>query len=554
LVFCGLTQSLAAPPKVNHLFPAGGQRGQTIAVMASGEFSNWPVQLWADRPGITATCDKDKGKLQIAVAADAEPGIYWLRLYDGEGASQFRPFVVGTLSEVAEVETNDTPDKPQVVEPRLVVNGKLAKRGDVDGYRVDLKQGQTLVASVQGNSLLGSPMDSVLQVCELIERRTSSIANAPATVEAFPVAHNHDAIGLDPQIIFTAERDGQYLVRLFAFPSEPNSSIQFSGDEAYIYRLTITTGGYLDHPLPLAIGSDPAAAKLAGWNIPESATTLSLPGMTPPADPLSPPDGQIEWAWHPELAGAFRLPRLEHACVVAEEANSPDQPQAVSVPITISGRLETAGDIDAFAVQATKDQKLRIDVAAKSLGFPLDAIVAVLDDAGKTLAEADDNGRSERDPELVFTAPADGRYRVVIRDLAGRGDLRLAYRLTIAPPAPDFTLSLAADSFVLEAGKPLEIPVTINRQDGFAEAVELLAIGLPPAVTCEIARSEAKGDSAKTVKLVLKGEGDALQAGGVPIRIEGRTSGDKPLVRSARFPVSLPLADPHWAAWLTVKK
>ena len=129
------------------------------------------------------------------------------------------------MPEIEEAETNDLPHKPQVVEPRVVVNGKLAKGGDVDGYRVELKQGQTLVANVQGNSVLGSPMDSVLQLSELAERQTSSIAGSPPRVEAFTVAQNHDATGLDPQIVFTAPKDAAYLVRVFAFPSEPNSSI-----------------------------------------------------------------------------------------------------------------------------------------------------------------------------------------------------------------------------------------------------------------------------------------------------------------------------------------
>src|SRR5687768_4606356 len=181
-LFFLLSPTSAAPPKVTYFFPTGCQRGQSAFVTASGEFSNWPVQVWTDRPGIVATTETDKGKLKIEVAADAVPGTYWLRLFDGEGASAMRPFIVGTLPEVVESETNDSPEKSQVVEPRAVVSGKLGKSGDVDSYRVDLKQGQTLVASVQGNSLLGSPMDSVLQVCELVPRQASSAGGSQPLV------------------------------------------------------------------------------------------------------------------------------------------------------------------------------------------------------------------------------------------------------------------------------------------------------------------------------------------------------------------------------------
>lgn len=565
--------ALAAPPKVNYFFPAGAQRGQTASVTASGEFSSWPVQVWADRPGVTATCDKDKGKLRIEVAAEAAPGVYWLRLSDGEGAAALKPFVVGTLPEMQEDETNDLPAKPQAVDAKVVVNGKLGKSGDLDGYRMELKQGQTLVASVQGHSLLGSPMDSVLQVCELSERRASSVAGSKSEVEAFVLTQNHDAIGLDPQLDFTAPRDGQYLVRIFAFPSEPDSSIRYSGGDSYIYRLTLTTGGFIDHAFPLAIGPEAGTVRLGGWNLQPETAIFSLPAAVPPTDPLAAADALVERVFHADLAGAVDLPRMDHPCLLGDDAATLDQPLAVTLPITVGWRLATAGDTDAYAFQATKGQKIRIDIEAHSLGFPTDATITVLDDAGKVLIEADDNGRQERDPEIDFTAPENGRYRVVIRDLAGRGGPRIAYRLTIEPQAPDYSLSLAADSFVLEKDKPLEIQVNIAAQSGFRDEIEIRAIGLPAGVTAEPVKFTPTGDSGAggsggrrrrrgggdqqnsgpSVKLILKGDLANIQAGGAPIRIEGRSAGDKPLVRTARFPLNLPLAGSHHAAWLTVR-
>lgn len=568
-----VTAATAAPPKLTSFFPTGCQRGQSASVTAAGEFSNWSVQIWADRPGVVATAEKDKGKLKIDVAADAAPGIYWLRLTDGEGASQLRPFIVGTLPEIAESETNDSPEKAQAVEPRVVVSGKLGKSGDVDGYRVDLKQGQTLVASIQGNSILGSPMDCVLQVCELVPRQTSSVGGSQPQVEAFVAAQNHDAIGLDPQIVFTAPKDGSYLVRIFAFPAEPDSSIRFAGGDNYIYRLTITEGGYVDHVLPLVAGKDTTSVLLFGWNLP-AAAALSVPGLAPSADPLVPPDGPADWLFHADSAGAIQLPRTEQPSVVADEKSDPAAAQEISLPQTISGRFESPGDADVFAFQATKGQKLRIEVEARSLGFPTDAVISVLDEAGKSLAEQDDTGRNDHDPELTFTAPADGRYRAVIRDLAGRGDLRMVYCLSIEPVQPDFSLSLAADSFVLEGDKPLEIAVNVAARDGFRDPIEIHAIGLPAGVSAEVVKFAPTADSAgggsgggrrgrrggnqesgaPSVKLILKGDLAAIQPGGAPFRIEGSTADDTPLVRSARFPLNLPLAGSHHAAWLTVKK
>ena len=543
---------LAAPPKVSYLFPAGGQRGQTVPVEATGEFSNWPVQVWTDRPGISATCDKDKGKLQVAVAADVPAGVYWLRLFDGEGVAALRPFLVGTLPEVAETEPNDSPDKPQTVEPRVVINGKLGKAGDVDAYRLPLKAGQTLVAAVAANSVLGSPLDGVLQVCELVSRTSSS--GSPAQVEAFVAQQNHDAVGLDPLIAFTAPRDGDYLVRLFAIPAVPNSGINFAGGESFVYRLTLTTGGYLDHTLPLAAPREAAALTLVGWNIPADTATIQLPAVMESADPLAPPDELLTWVFHPDLAGALAVPRTERAIVVATESSSPATPQEISLPAVVSGLLESAGDEDAFVFNVTKQQRVRLKIESRSLGFATDLTLAAFDEANQLILEADDGGRDDRDPQLVVVSKTDSRVKVVVRDLSRRGGPRMVYRLTAEPVQPDFAITLAADSFVLTAGKPLEIPVTIDRRDGFAEKLEFTAFGLPAGITAEPVTSEPKGDTAKTVKLVLKAADDTALPFSGPIRIEGKSAGAAPLVRTARFALGSPLTRPHWAVWLTARK
>jgi hypothetical protein len=244
------------------------------------------------------------------------------------------------------------------------------------------------------------------------------------------------------------------------------------------------------------------------------------------------------------------------------------------VPTTVGGCLDAPGAVHTHPFPATKTEKVRIRVAAKALGFPTDAVIAVLDASGKVLAEADDNGRDDRDPSLDFTPPADGQYAVRVRDLSQRGGPRMVYRLTIEPIAPDFTLSLAADSFVLEKDKPLEIPVTVAAKDGFQGTIEITAIGLPPGVTAEPLEYEPSGNApaasssgrrggkskgggssggGQAAKLILKADPVAVQPGGVAIRIEGRSGGDAPLIRSARFPLNLPLAGQHHAVWLTVK-
>src|SRR4051812_27004785 len=221
--------ALAAPPTLTHLYPAGGKQGTTVTVTLGGTFDRWPVGAWVSGKGVEAKAAKQKGQLTLTIAADATPGPRWLRVYDGQGASPMRRFVVGVLPEVMEKEPNDDASKPQAITGDAVVNGRLEKAGDVDCYSVKLKKGQTLVASVLANRELGSPMDGGLQV---------------VSEKGFGLAQNNDHAGLDPQVTYEAPEDGTYVVRLFAFPAVPDASVRFAGGERFIYRLTLTAGKY----------------------------------------------------------------------------------------------------------------------------------------------------------------------------------------------------------------------------------------------------------------------------------------------------------------------
>ena len=259
--------ALAKDPVLAPLFPAGAARGQSLNLTVSGTLDRWPMRGWADGRGVEIKAGREKGKVSIVVARDAEIGLHWVRLADNEGATNLRPFFVGTLPGVVEAEPNDDPKKPHRLDASSTVNGRLGKKGDVDGFSLPLRKGQTLVADLEANRHLGSPMDAVLQVVSAI---------------GFVLDQNDDTIGRDPRIVFEAPADGDYIVRLFAFPATPDSTIGFAGGDAYIYRLTVTNGGSLDHTFPLAARSaGPTRVEAIGPNVPEAARFFDRrrPGM-----------------------------------------------------------------------------------------------------------------------------------------------------------------------------------------------------------------------------------------------------------------------------------
>ncbi len=400
--------------------------------------------------------------------------------------------------EVVEVEPNDEPKAPQRLGLRsATVNGRLARAGDVDGFAVNLTRGQTLVADIEAARHLGSPMDAVLQV---------------VSAEGFVLAQNDDDVGRDPRIVFEAPSDGTYIVRLFAFPATPDSSIRFAGADDYMYRLTLTTGGFLDYAFPLAVGrAGPAVVEAIGWNIPG-------PRFLPIGDPMRATSflwPTLHWPIPPRSVGFPSPRRWRRSPTICRE------PQAIASPVALSGRIEPPGDQDVFRLSLQKGDKRVIRVESHALGRPLDPTLRILDPAGKILAESDDTGRNDRDLERSFTAPADGEYRFVIRDLNGRGGPRFAYLLSVLEPRPDFALVLASDRFDLTPGKMTKITVAVQRKDGLAEPIEIGPQDLPAGIAAKPVTSKTGDASARCLLLALSAD-DRARSG--PFRITGRAT------------------------------
>jgi hypothetical protein len=524
----GPARSSARPPTLTGLFPAGAGRGQTAAIDASGTFDHWPVRAWIEGGGVEIRAEKAKGKLTAVVAADAAPGLRWLRLHDEEGATTPRPFVIGVLPEVIEVEPNDEPkDSQRLAASSTTVNGRLSKAGDVDGFAVTLAPGQTLVASLDAEKHLGSPMDAVLQV---------------VSPDGSVLAQNDDDIGRDPRIVFEAPSSGTYIVRLFAFPSKPDSSIRFAGASDYVYRLTLTTGGFIDYAFPLAVGRDgPKAVEAIGWNIPATARFLPVP------------EGDardVFAASHASLADTAEVRRVPFAAGVETEPNDLAHPQAIASPLALTGRIDPPGDLDVFRLSLHKGDNRVIRVESRALGRPLDPALRVLDSRGQVLAESDDTGRNDRDLERSFTAPADGEYRLVVRDLNGRGGPRFAYLLSVLEPRPDFALSLTSDRFDLTPGKPTRITVAIQRKDSLAEPIEIVAADLPPGITAKPVTSKPGDASARSAVLELSAD---AHAGSGPFRIIGRTAREPRTSHTATAPIT-GFAAKTDRPWLTIRR
>ncbi|HSI36140.1 MAG: hypothetical protein ACAI43_06885 [Phycisphaerae bacterium] len=519
---------LAAPPAVDSISPAGGQRGTTVKITAAGKFDAWPAGAWADSPSIKIEAAKEKGAFTVTIAADAPVGPHLMRFFTPEGVSAPRTFVVGEHPEVAEKESKDDSAKAQPVDVLpTTINGVLDPKGDVDSFAVKLDAAQMLVATVQGRRL-GSPIDSMLHVLGPDGRQ---------------VAFSHDGLGIDPLLAYKAEAAGVHTVRVSAFAYPPASDVKFAGGKDAIYRLTLTTGPFILATTPSGVtrGKKTDVTPL-GWNV---GPAISVDTTTLPAD-----------SDHVSLPGGDGLVRIDVSDALeitqATAGSTPHKP-----PVAITGTIAKPAEEDTYTIRATKGAKLAI--AARSLAptYALDPTLRIADAAGKQLAA--DDGAGTGSAKVEWAASADGEYRVTIGDLFQKGGRDLHYRLDIRPVTPSVSATVPADSIALAPGKTATIKVTVARKNGHAEKLAVTAIGLPHGVTAApVGVPDKPGD----VTLSLVAAADAKPANG-PFRIVLATPGAAPdktpiasatvtLVKAAEKAPALPWIEQTSDLWLTV--
>lgn len=517
-----------AEVSVDRLFPPAVQAGQPSVITAEGKFSQWPAEVWCDRDDVTITPAEESGKWNVAVAADATSGVAWLRFYDGDSATAPLPLLIETVAIVPEAEPNNLPTQATAAELPSACVGRLDKAGEVDCFVVTAQAGQTLVASVIANRVLGSPMDGVLQITDL---------------QGNVLAQNDDARGYDPQIAYLVPRDGQYCLRLFAFPTAPNQTIGFSGAASYVYRLLVTTGPMINHALPLvaqansnagnavdseANGETGSATEGAaaggqsalpvGWNLPEdlplnrsAATAISPPVISSPA--------AVGWEIQPPLVAAGPLASRIQQLAPPEAAS--DSADAVTVevdrlPALVSGRLHGPHSQLRANLSVAAGTAYRAIVYSQTSDLKVDSVITVTDrDSSKQLARNDDQPAALRDAAVDFAAESDGEManvEVRVEDLVGGHGPTHDFTLAIYPRQPSLTLTVPATQYKLAAGDSLEIAVTINRRDGLDQDLVISVEGLPESITAAAITSVAKEDSGKAVTLKLEASGELVAA------------------------------------------
>jgi len=457
-------------PFIDYLFPAGGQRGTNVQVTASGRNLAQVIGVRIAGTGVSAKLSRVENPttviLTITVAPGAALGERDIRLITAEGFTNRFRFFVGQIPEVLEKEPNDDFQHAQRLESLpVLINGQIME-GDRDFFRFAAKKGQTLVFAAQGRAILPLMGDAVPGWNDVLLTLYDANGREIQTVDDYRL---HPA----PVTIFTAPADGEYVL-------EARDTI-FRGREDFVYRLCIGALPFVTDLFPLG-GQRGTTAHLAmhGVNLPSGSLELKLSEDCPPLKYI----GVARYGLYSNQL-PFAVGDVREICE-KEPNDSISDAQPVELPIAIDGRIDHPGDVDCFTFNAKSGQKLVMDVQARRLESPLDAILTLLDDQGRKLAQVDDTVDPEwpllthhADPKLTFTFSQTGKYTLRLRDVQGKGGPEYAYRVLIATPKPDFALRVTPDHVALGKGDSAVLTVSAIRKDGFIGAIDVAVDGLP---------------------------------------------------------------------------
>ncbi|MDB5338610.1 MAG: putative pre-peptidase [Planctomycetaceae bacterium] len=443
--------SAQTAPEIEYLFPAGAQRGTRVEVLLGGKFMPGPCGLVVTGVGTASDNSTVTDRFAVTVAPDAQLRPAEVRIIAAQGGSPPFPFLIGDLPEIIHTQSEEVRE----LKLPVTINGRFHPAGEIHQFTLDLNAGQQIVCAATTRAIR-SPLDATLR---LLDPAGQVVASSTPQRSA------------DSLLVFRASQPGRFTLQVFDF--------QLVRSPQHIYRLTVTDGPWLDRTFPAGVQENGERdVTLYGWNLP-GGDGRSMPHR------LQVGAAETHELTLPNCANRLSLivgPNPES--IEVEPNDIGEQAPQITPPLTVNGRLGTPGDIDAYAFNANKGARFAIEVASTALGFPADPALSVQDAAGKTLIELDD-GPNSRDPSLRFTAPADGRFVVVLREHSRQGGDEFIYRLRIVPLQPDFAARVDVSAFALQSGQTLKLPVKVERIDGLEADLEVTAVDLPSGITVQ---------------------------------------------------------------------
>ncbi len=491
----GASEPPPLEPQITGVFPRGLQRGSAVELQVRGRNLQGLRGATVSGRGVVAEvveASAYRAKLRVRAEGGAEPGRRDLRVMAAQG-STLTWLDISDRAESFEKEPNGDFEKATRLAMPALVNG-VVTAGDYDYYRFSAAAGQTLTFDLLATRN-GSSLDGVMEILDAEGRR---------------LEYSDDYYAFkDPHIVYKFSEAGEYFLRVYGSGE--------TGSETADYRLLAGAMPHVDLALPgggergrtvefdlqgvnldgvaeVTLGAGLARGKVLSTGFGRARISMAIPGDTPLGASLLHVGGAT-------LPVPFVVSGMRELTVAPGTARKRADPVAVELGTVVNGVIDTDRAADYFSIRVDGPEDVVLAVESMNLGFLLDPLVAVYDDAGKRIAWQDEpttnTGKepANLDPHLALRLPRAGRYTVAIRDSQFRGDATFLYRLTLKKAEPDFAVRIVGAHTTLYRGRENVVNVRVRRLEGWNTPVEIWAEGLPAGVTAPRMIAEPKNTS-----------------------------------------------------------
>ncbi|MBL9095048.1 MAG: PPC domain-containing protein [Planctomycetaceae bacterium] len=417
-------------------------------------------------------------KVRFTAKPDALLGVREIRLATPQGLSTVGQLLVVRDPVVVESGKNNTLAEANPIALPAAVCGAVEANEDVDYFKFKVEAGRTLTFHVRSQRCEDKIHDLQTHVDPII-----TLKNSAGVV----LAANDNYFYGDSLLNYTFKTAGDYYLEV--------RDVRYQGNVYWQYCVEINDRPLVQTIVPavLAPGAK-ASVELVGLQLPTGAK-----------GEIEVPAGAAEGpAWlAPRLGKELLNPvpvlisKLPTTFESPKAKNVPADAQDFAVPSVLVGRLASDGEADCFAFAAKKGDAFNFNVCAKRAQSSLDSVISIYNEKGVRLTESDDiqiHRTSTTDSILEgWSAPADGKYVVEIRDLHLRGGATFPYALSVTRAEPHFVLHADMDKVYLPGGVGGQVFVRAVRKSGFAGEIQLNVEGLPKGVRAVCGKILADG-------------------------------------------------------------
>lgn len=427
--------------------------GTEIAIERTGELGPFivpsPPYWFGPKGRLTAMPIPREMPHRLTIGESLAEGPQYWQMGNANGISSTSVFYVSRLRQV--VEQRDRDRLIDIGTLPVGVSGRLEVIAEEDRYRLTADRTGWVTVRLLARQL-GADFHGAI-----------TIRDESNTV----IAEAADPQGDDLLLSFPVEQGKAYDVTLF--------DVDFRGNRAYVYHLEFRYGQSAAVTVPIL--DDAAQTDVSHWR--------AVPGGGDvPVSDVGNDDLQSD-AWTP------RAPLWPVTSAAESNPNKASLKKWSGDVLSLqeshryirSLRLEH--DRTVFGtISAGKGEQIFLHALSRRLGAGTDVHVRIEDPTGKVVVQADDGERTS-DASLVFTAPADGEYIVVVDELSDQAGKAAAWcAVMLARVEPELTLSTAQTVSIPVGGKAT-VTVNLTWRGGFAEPIQLNCRHLPAGVTLE---------------------------------------------------------------------